>query len=823
MTLINKFLNFGFSAVVALAVSSCAEETFDVANTPFAQPGDRAETFEVPLRLHTDKPSTIGKPLVNEITSRAGEDADTEDPDDEVADPEKAAEEKIVDIWVFQYDNKGNQLIAPRFYEVSSMVIKELNIRLAEGEDSHVYVLANTGDPDWAKDKDLSTVEKFVAYEYPFTEDNVEMGEDEYLLMEGNVKETIKKETDLLPVDIHLTRMMAKVSFKYVTSAEASGLVVTRIIIHNMPEMMRMEETPIEENYPSPNDEDFATRSVTIDKKLASNEIYTFYMPANRRGVSENTDPALKNNGAPEKALYVQLFISSKTNGSSFLYTIYPGANDYNDYNVRRNHNYNITLQLNSEKRDDRVLAAPANCFVLDTKDEIMFDPYTRTETGGGWNYSDYVNKKDPKKKIVRADIVWQQPNVIGDNTPAARATQGSLVYLDEYDRIHVKSGSVNGNALIAGYNEDNEIVWSWHIWVNHDKPAELAAAVPYYTFEWDGSGIKTSKGRVRKGRSLMKCNLGAIDPNRNTSQPTKTFGCVYQWGRKDPFPSSWGVTAAGGSGWNQGGGKSYNSTTCGAIHNNANKAITFDGTGKEDNAGRLFRTKVTSSQTGTIEYTVKNPTHFISSLISPTTAADNSGTLTDYVTGTDGDWYYGPGVTPVHADNLWGGSEFATAMQFKVNNDASTVISDNGATEKSIFDPCPAGWMVPPADMWLSFTIDGTNKNDGSTANYPNMNTIDTYTSNQDARGYRMCMSQTYKDGSVTVFFPSQGVRLINGNFNQIGFCGNYHTSTGGPGGRTNAFHMHTPSFMYPFETGYGYTRRAIGCSVRCVRDVDE
>ncbi|MDE6503209.1 MAG: hypothetical protein K2K78_01930, partial [Muribaculaceae bacterium] len=207
----------------------------------------------------------------------------------------------------------------------------------------------------------------------------------------------------------------------------------------------------------------------------------------------------------------------------------------------------------------------------------------------------------------------------------------------------------------------------------------------------------------------------------------------------------------------------------------------------------------------------------------SPTTAADNSGTLTDYVTGTDVDLYYGPVVTPVHADNLWGGSEFATAMQFKVNNDASTVLSDNGATEKSIFDPCPAGWMVPPADMWLSFTIDGTNKNDDKNTSYPNMNTIDDSKTNQDARGYRMCMSQKYKDGSVTVFFPSQGVRLINGNFNQIGFCGNYHTSTGGPGGRTNAFHMHTPNFMYPFETGYGYTRRAIGCSVRCVRDVDE
>ena len=62
---------------------SCADTEFeDVTDAPFAQPGDRAETIEVPLRLHTDKPSVIGKPLVNEVYSRA-------EGDDAPADPEK--------------------------------------------------------------------------------------------------------------------------------------------------------------------------------------------------------------------------------------------------------------------------------------------------------------------------------------------------------------------------------------------------------------------------------------------------------------------------------------------------------------------------------------------------------------------------------------------------------------------------------------------------------------------------------------------------------------------------------------------------------------
>ncbi len=805
--MLKKFFNFGISVVAALAMVSCADTEFeDVTDAPFAQPGDRAETIEVPLRLHTDKPSVIGKPLVNEVYSRA-------EGDDAPADPEKAAEEAIKNIWVFQYDNKGNQLIAPRYYEVNTTIIKELNIRLAEGEESRVYVLANTSDPEWAKDKDLTTIEKFVAYEYPFTEENVEMGKDEYLLMEGNVKETIKKETDLLPVDIHLTRMMAKISFKYVTAAEAKDLVVTRVIINNMPEKMRMEETPIEFDYPV--GDDFATRSVTIDKKLASGEVYTFYVPANRRGISKNTDPKLKNNGAPEKALYVQLFISSKSNGSNFLYTIYLGANDYNDYNVRRNHNYNITLKLNSEKRDDRVLAAPANCFVLAHNDEIMFDPYSRTEKGGGWDYTKYVKKGDPKKTIVRASIVWQQQNVIGNNSD--QSPEKRRVWLDEYDRIHVKSGGVNGNALIAGYNADNEIVWSWHIWVNDDKPGELAAAVPYYTFEWDATKIYTDKGRSRKGRSLMVCNLGAPNRYRSESNPASTFGCVYQWGRKDPFPNCWGHVQAGSS-WNFGGAQSYNSANCGTITDNANKAITFTGAGNTDN-GQLFTTQRTSAEKGTIEYTLKHPTVFLSPLKEGQTASGAGDTEGNYISDTDGDWFWG------HEDKLWGGTSFAGAMQFVVTA-PNAILSDNGAKEKSLFDPCPAGWMVPPSDMWLSFTENGVNT---AADDYPRMNTKDSKATNQAARGYNMCMTKKFKNeglngaADITVFFPSCGVRLVNGQFNQCGLCGNYHTTTGAGGGRTNAFHMHTPGFMYPFETGYQYTRRSIGGSIRCVRDVDE
>ncbi|WP_286085373.1 hypothetical protein, partial [Duncaniella freteri] len=124
MKTIDKFINFWISLLLLPVMMSCSDTDLDVSDAPFAQPGDRAATIEVPLRLHADAPSVIGKPLVNDIVSRADGDSDTP------ADPEQAAEEAIKNIWVFQFDSIGNQLIAPRYYEVTSTEIRKLNIRL---------------------------------------------------------------------------------------------------------------------------------------------------------------------------------------------------------------------------------------------------------------------------------------------------------------------------------------------------------------------------------------------------------------------------------------------------------------------------------------------------------------------------------------------------------------------------------------------------------------------------------------------------------------------------------------------------------------------
>ena len=72
----------------------------------------------------------------------------------------------------------------------------------------------------------------------------------------------------------------------------------------------------------------------------------------------------------------------------------------------------------------------------------------------------------------------------------------------------------VPGNALIALRDDEDKILWSWHIWVTDQNPEGLAV-------------------EYEDGSLVMDRNLGALT---NDVDDVRSFGLFYQWGRKDPF-----------------------------------------------------------------------------------------------------------------------------------------------------------------------------------------------------------------------------------------------------------------------------------------------
>ena len=86
------------------------------------------------------------------------------------------------------------------------------------------------------------------------------------------------------------------------------------------------------------------------------------------------------------------------------------------------------------------------------------------------------------------------------------------------------------GNAVIAAYDAQDNILWSWHIWLTADS----ISGETYYVSS-NGAFTDEVAGVV------MDRNLGALSKDVNS---VEAYGLFYQWGRKDPYLGS--ANAAG-------------------------------------------------------------------------------------------------------------------------------------------------------------------------------------------------------------------------------------------------------------------------------------
>lgn len=150
---------------------------------------------------------------------------------------------------------------------------------------------------------------------------------------------------------------------------------------------------------------------------------------------------------------------------------------------------------------------------------------------------------------------------------------------------------------------------------------------------------------------TVLDRNLGAVSV---TPGDWRAIGMLYQWGRKDPFVSTNSV--------------------------GQNSSVTM-----YDQTATVSFSSVGGGETaGTVEYATQHPTRFIRS---SQTSSNTSTVPYRYAH----DWLF------FANDALWGNIE-------GYNFPAVSTLS------KSIYDPSPEGYMIAPADIWLTAT-DGTNK----------------------------------------------------------------------------------------------------------------
>lgn len=739
-------------------------------------------------------------------------------------------ERKIEDIWLFQFNATGDALLCePRYYPIADshdISVNGVDVLLAFDVESVIYVVANVHDKSWATVANSKTLADVKNRTLPIN--NTELFKvipgnrlSASIPMEGEQKATLSySEGETANIIVRVARMFAKLEITLNDVPET--LKITDLDIQNIPSICRVgtlwdttDEGSTRAEYPAGTDwTSNAFKAGDKDENDKYPDKYVIYIPENLQGQKDNSQADYKTADRPDNSILINFHaipidpFTKKEYGTPRIYSFCPGANEVNDYNIRRNYIYKVRLHLYTDKYEQETPSS--NCFVVRPGQKLSFLPYYRIEKGGGYNFEDYLDPsgEDENKMIDRVSIIWQTPDAIGDNSKGDLVSIDPAPDPDDLERakkerarkIYVQAGSKIGNALIAGYNKNGDIVWSWHIWVADHDPANVSSGVVYTTYGWDENGIYTN-ARV-PGYAIMDCNLGALanEPttpiNYNSTIPT--FGMLYQWGRKDPFPP---IKRSGQS--------YYQKDWVIELRDNSNKTdgITFSqnpvSEGQIDDS--IFQNAKAKGRENPILYTVQHPTHFMITTSTPNTSEGQVNSPKNY-DAEDGDW-----LDTNHDDHLWGGLSPKEATKHW-HYTSTFNLYDNYGTEKTIFDPCPSGWRVPPGDLWLGFTSTGTNPEDMKKINYRP----------EGSSGNGMYLYMTAWQSGHASFFPTQGLRLGGGSAQNSGSCGNYHNATTDQNNQVNILHIHYSGSLFKiFEYSfYFYTRKSAGCPVRCVRD---
>ena len=294
-----------------------------------------------------------------------------------------------------------------------------------------------------------------------------------------------------------------------------------------------------------------------------------------------------------------------------------------------------------------------ANSYIAHTNASFRFDASVKGNGADDGNtfYIGYHGLEITE--AAYADLAWES-TFDADKTRSTKIISGAPVYSQEEQAIYFSTGEIQGNAVISVHDAEGEILWSWHIWVS-DEP------------------VKTSRGN---GLEWMDRNLGALN---NDPEDIANRGMLYQWGRKDPFlPSPAAYREVPFHTYDEEGNLLETEEEYYAIQAQIEQArIALNISNNQTGDGSLEWEYVSVAPValqapGNIEHSVQNPTTFL-------------GCRTDIPIGEYVfDWYLQQdlvgknGSLQQSQSDLWGYAQAGTAY-------------------KTIFDPCPPGYAVPP------------------------------------------------------------------------------------------------------------------------------
>lgn len=120
--------------------------------------------------------------------------------------------------------------------------------------------------------------------------------------------------------------------------------------------------------------------------------------------------------------------------------------------------------------------------------------------------------EKGEKIPTARVDLMWVSTSHMVDNMTF---NDGRVSFFVAGNK---KGEFVEGNALIAAFDANDNVIWSWHVWITQYDPSK--------------ESLTSAAGDV-----FMTRNLGAGASNNDTRNDIYlSYGLYYQWGRPTPM-----------------------------------------------------------------------------------------------------------------------------------------------------------------------------------------------------------------------------------------------------------------------------------------------
>ncbi len=127
------------------------------------------------------------------------------------------------------------------------------------------------------------------------------------------------------------------------------------------------------------------------------------------------------------------------------------------------------------------------------------------------------ANKSDLGIQLADLGTGWSARVLWRDNSELEIVTDESLQPAGVFT-VRATDPSATGNALVLIKDDNNRVLWSWHIWVTDYDPA---------------TENQTYANAEGVDYTFMDRNLGALN---DSPGDVDALGLLYQWGRKDPF-----------------------------------------------------------------------------------------------------------------------------------------------------------------------------------------------------------------------------------------------------------------------------------------------